>query len=224
MIFKIIILGLLMGLGLVSPSEAAPLTRYDDQASWNAAVAGLAVGSYNGGGTVTITTTTISTGGAPDCPISGTVCVISTNSNTFNISGLSSIQASMSYPYLCFDCTATTEIDIILNNPVLGFYAMTSGFNDSVGLNVNGVPLPTTNPNIALPPQFFGLVGPISELVFKVPGYSDSRASLNLKGIMVATVPVPEPFTLAAFGTALGGLIMLRRQRKTGAGTRTRST
>jgi hypothetical protein len=59
---------------------------------------------------------------------------------------------------------------------------------------------------------FFGLVGPISELDFRDPEFTDNPTVLNLENIVIA---VPEPFTASLFGIGLAGAVAARRRRRT---------
>jgi hypothetical protein len=198
--------------GFSNSSNAGPVTAYYNQAAWEAAVAGLAVGSYSGGGSTTFTNTTISIAPTPDCPGPFGFCIINVQTTTFP-GVFNSVSAVMDFPNLtCFDCTRTTRIDIALDSPVLGFAATDNSFNAGI-LKVNGFGLQDFDaPN----PKFFGLVGDISSLSFASGSCcTDSPARLNMSGFRFATA-VPEPFTISLLALGCSGLSQCAAARKQG--------
>lgn len=199
---------------LCNRSNADPVTAYYDQASWDAAVAGLTVGEYTAGGTKTLYDDTISTRQPPCLPPAG-LCVLSTTVTTSNFGVFDSLSAVMSYPTMCDVCTRTQSIVINFDQPILGFEVVDNSINQHAGLAVNGFELPSDPP---FGPQFFGLVGPISSLTISVAGHTDNAGNLNWSSFRAVTIP--EPFTLSLFGAGVLGASAIRRRKKTPNTTR----
>lgn len=192
---------------LCNRSNADPVTAYYDQASWDAAVAGLTVGEYTAGGTKTLYDDTISTRQPPCLPPAG-LCVLSTTITTSNFGVLDSLNAIMSYPNMCNPCTRTQKVVISFDEPIAGFEVVDNSYNFHAMLEVNGFELPPDPPD---GPQFFGLVGPISSLTFTVSPHTDNPGDLHWSDFRVVTVP--EPFTLSLFGAGVLGASAIRRRK-----------
>src|SRR6266568_726402 len=118
------LLAVLAIVGFSNKSNAAPLTAYYDQASWEVAVAGLTIGPYSGTATLTNYVTTIGVGTTNVCPHPG-ICVFGTTATSQTGPGLfDDVFADFSFNSFCQPiCSSTTELTVALDQPIMGFAA-----------------------------------------------------------------------------------------------------
>jgi hypothetical protein len=185
--------------------HADVVQAYYDQASWDAAVAGLSIGNYLSGGTKTLYDDTISTSQPPCIPPAG-LCVLNTTVTTSNFGVFDSLDAIMSYPNMC-TCTRTQKVVITFNEPISGFEVVDNSYNFHAMLQVNGFDLPLDEGG----GHFFGLVGPISSLTFTVLPHTDNPGDVHWTDFRAVTIP--EPLTISLFGAGLIGIAAMRRKK-----------
>jgi len=217
---------LLMVIGLFSGStaNASPLTFYTNEAGWLAAVSGFTVGAYPHDVTYTDTLVNVAL-----FPPTGTCCFVSTPPPIGPFAPVlgadfSSVDITFSAVGLdtCFlpeICTFATDVTVNFPTPIYGFASSSAFIRQDRGAG----PI-TFNGQAAIPPLpiedyggFFGVVGLINSLDLFCTDCDpthDENGSIELPGIVVATVDEPSGFASLATGLVLlaGALSEFRRR------------
>jgi hypothetical protein len=217
----LVVVGLFSG----SAANASPLTFYTDEAAWLAAVSGFKVGTYPFD--VTYTDTLVKVALIPPPP--GTCCILSTPPPIFPIFppviGVNFSSVDITFSSLALDgcllpsaCTFATDVTFNFPTPIYGFASPNAFIRMEEGaglITFNGqAVLPLLNGDYC---GFLGVVGLINSLDFSCgfcPPTDDENASLDLPGIVVATIDEPSGFASLATGLVLLAVALSRFRRR----------
>jgi hypothetical protein len=206
---------LLVIVGLVSAETAwgDPLTFYTNESAWLAAVSGLNVGPASG-----VSETEYSATIQTPNPATGYGFTILGYSTITTTTDFSSFDGIYYYPNECpRPCTAAQQVQFTFPSSIMGFASEATIADADDVLALDGQRL---GPQLGMPPPdlyngFFGVVGSISDLNFQTLEYfTDSRESLALSDIVVATVSEPSALASLLTGLVLAYLLPLWRRHR----------